>query len=229
MTNYGGNGPDKPATGVSWFDAAKFVNWLNTSSGSTPAYNFDAGGNFQLWTPSDAGYDPNNLFRNTQAKYFLPSMNEWYKAAFYDPVNGLYWDYPVGTNGQLNAVSSGTAPQTAVFQQDTFVGPANVTVAGGLSPYGTMAQGGNVTEWDETAADLVNDSAIEVRGVRGGMWENPLGALSVSFRLNVNPFDTSSFRGIRVGSVVPEPSMLVLISFIIISRSWLRFGHRRVS
>ena len=43
MTSFGGNGADKPATGVSWFEAATFVNWLN---GSTPAYKFDGGGNF---------------------------------------------------------------------------------------------------------------------------------------------------------------------------------------
>src|SRR4029079_17827014 len=85
MKAYGGNGPDKPATGVSWFDAARFVNYLNTSTGSVPAYKFDVGGNFQLWQPGDLGYDANNLFRNSLAHYFLPSMNEWYKAAFYDP------------------------------------------------------------------------------------------------------------------------------------------------
>src|SRR6187397_188360 len=31
-------GADKPATSVSWNKAARFVNWLNTSSGSPPAY-----------------------------------------------------------------------------------------------------------------------------------------------------------------------------------------------
>ena len=33
-------GPDKPATRVSWNEAARFVNWLNMSSGSSPAYKF---------------------------------------------------------------------------------------------------------------------------------------------------------------------------------------------
>lgn len=28
-------GPDKPATSISWNKAARFVNWLNTSTGST--------------------------------------------------------------------------------------------------------------------------------------------------------------------------------------------------
>ena len=32
----------------------------------------------------DPGYDPTNLYRNSLAKYFLPSLNEWHKAAYYD-------------------------------------------------------------------------------------------------------------------------------------------------
>ena len=42
----GGNGPNKPAAGISWLEAAKFVNWLNKSTGHTPAYKFGAGGAF---------------------------------------------------------------------------------------------------------------------------------------------------------------------------------------
>ncbi len=33
MSAYGGNGRDQPATGISWNEAARFVNWLNTSHG----------------------------------------------------------------------------------------------------------------------------------------------------------------------------------------------------
>ena len=40
MSSFGGNGPDKPATGVSWNEATRFVNWLNLSSGSPLAYKF---------------------------------------------------------------------------------------------------------------------------------------------------------------------------------------------
>ena len=78
-----GRGPQKPATSVSWFEAAQFVNWLNTRKGHTPAYKFDASGEFELWEPSDAGYDPDNLFRNSQAFYFLPSVDEWYKGGIF--------------------------------------------------------------------------------------------------------------------------------------------------
>ena len=35
-------GLNKPATSVSWNEAATFVNWLNTSTLHTPAYKFKA-------------------------------------------------------------------------------------------------------------------------------------------------------------------------------------------
>ena len=117
-------GADKPATQVSWNEAARFVNWLNTSTGSSPAYKFavqpgEAGysptANIELWTVSDAGYDPNNLYRNSLARYFLPSVHEWCKAAYYDPTSGVYYDYPTGSDAAPTPVASGTAAGTAVL------------------------------------------------------------------------------------------------------------------
>ncbi|NNC90446.1 MAG: SUMF1/EgtB/PvdO family nonheme iron enzyme, partial [Akkermansiaceae bacterium] len=94
-------GPDKPATNLSWNEAARFVNWLNTSTGKSAAYKFTTGGandNIALWTAGDAGYDPANPFRNSDAFYFLPSEDEWYRAAYYDPDAALYYDYPTGSD-----------------------------------------------------------------------------------------------------------------------------------
>ena len=44
------------------------------------------------------------------------------------------------------------------MDQTIAAGPADITLAGGLSPYGTMGQGGNVYEWMETEDDLANNS-----------------------------------------------------------------------
>jgi len=194
-------GPDKPATEVSWFEAAKFVNWLN---GSTPAYKFDIGGNFQLWQSGDAGYDPNNLYRNSLATYFLPSVDEWYKAAYYDPNGSVYYDYPTGSDSAPTAVASGTAADTAVWNQ---TGPADITQAGGLSPYGTMGQGGNVWEWEETEGDYLNDSTSSARGVRGGDWLQFAPTLlrsSIRFNHNGPSIEASNF-GFRVASIAESP------------------------
>jgi formylglycine-generating enzyme required for sulfatase activity len=210
-------GTAKPATSVSWNEAARFVNWLNTSTGNQAAYKFTTGGvndNIALWTSGDAGYDVNNKYRNSLAKYVLPSFNEWYKAAYYNPTNSTYYNYANGSDTAPTAVASGTTAGTAVYDGQS--GPADVDQAGGLSPYGVMGLGGNVFEWDESSGDLANSSGSSSRGVRGGDWDNYSSDLSSSSLVNINPSNESGDVGFRVASLpssaaaVPEPSMMVI-------------------
>ncbi|MBX3426489.1 MAG: SUMF1/EgtB/PvdO family nonheme iron enzyme [Pirellulales bacterium] len=205
----GGARADMPATGVSWFEAATFVNWLNDSQGYQKAYNFDGSGSFQLWTSSEAWQNGGeNLFRHKDAFYFLPSMDEWYKAAYYDP-SGVYFDYPTGSDSVPTPVASGTLADTAVYSQSIIQGPADFTLAGGLSPYGTMGQGGNVWEWEETEFDLQNDSSSSARGVRGISWGSISLFLLSSFRFSYDPSIEDVNVGFRVASI-PEPSSLLM-------------------
>lgn len=210
-------GPRMPATRVSWFEAARFVNWLNEDKGATPAYKFDASGEFRLWAPGDLGYDPANPFRNTQARYFLPSVDEWYKAAYYDPVTKSYFDFPTGSDDPPIPVASGTDPGTAVWNQ--LDGPADAHLAGGESPFGTVGQGGNVLEWEETARDLENTNVAEVRGVRGGDYVPSITSLdlSSSFRNASLPNFEPTNVGFRVASI-PEASTCMLAFFVIATR-----------
>ncbi|MAT69503.1 MAG: hypothetical protein CMJ58_08250 [Planctomycetaceae bacterium] len=201
---------DMPATGVSWFEAATFVNWLNTSQGHQAAYNFDGAGNFQLWTSAEAWQTGGeNLFRHKDAFYFLPSMDEWYKAAYFDASSNTYFNYPTGSDTAPAAVASGTAPDTAVYDQSLSQGPADITLAGGLSPYGTVGQGGNVYEWEETERDLLNDSSLSARGFRGGAWNLNSDFLLWSGRFDVAPRNGFFNIGFRVASI-PEPSTVLL-------------------
>lgn len=75
-------GDDLPATSVSWNEAARFENWLNTSEGYQAAYNVSgsANTNIALWSSANAWQaGGENLFRHKDAHYFLPSEDEWYK------------------------------------------------------------------------------------------------------------------------------------------------------
>ncbi len=202
------------------------MNWLNTSEGFSAAYKFatqpgevgyDSNANILLWEPTDAGYDAANLFRNSQAHYFLPSVHEWYKAAFYDPdANdgaGGYWDFPTGSDSVPTAVASGTAAGTAVWDQAFEQGPADITLAGGLSPYGVMGQGGNVWEWEETEYDLDQRQwFVCPRGAGGRLELRPSSPTTCPPRSasSVTPSESrSDLIGFRVASI-PEPSSLLL-------------------
>ena len=210
MTNFGGNGVNRPATGTSWYEAAKFVNWLNTSTGYVAAYKFDASGNFQLWSSTDAGYNANNRFRNSNARYWLPSTDEWYKGAFGSP-NGTWFNYPTGSNTIPTSVAGGTSANTAVYSRTSSSGPADITNAGGLSAYGTMGQGGNVGEYTETEYDGVNNTTVDFREVRGGQWGVTLPTASSGARSATSPTGEQNTIGFRVATV-PEPSALSLLA-----------------
>ena len=207
MSSYEANGVNRPATGISWNGAARFVNYLNTSQGYQAAYNFTTSGgndNISLWGAGQ--YSGSNQFRHKDAYYFLPSMDEWYKAAYGSP-SGTWYNYATGSDSAPSAVASWTSG--AVYNGQG--APADITNAGGLSPYGTMAQNGNVWEWNESAFDGSNNSASENRELRGGSWNLDSNFLDASTRLSLVPttYENASI-GFRVASV-PEPSSLSLL------------------
>jgi len=227
---------DKPATSVSWNEAARFVNWLNTSNGYQAAYNFTSTGvndNIALWSSVAAWQqDGENLFRHKDAHFWLPSMDEWYKAAFYNPVTSAYVDYATADGSVPTAVASGTGANTAVYNQSFGQGPADITLAGGLSAFGVMGLNGNVWEWEETSFNLNNSSGSSSRGIRGGSWVDNSNNLSSSIRSGGDPAGAGISIGFRVASLsssaaaVPEPASCMVWSVMGLAGWWYR-GRRR--
>ena len=215
---------NQPAANMTWFEAAAFVNFLNTSTGHQAAYQLDVGNTtLTVWTSGQAWQaGGENLYRHKDAYYFLPSEDEWYKAAYHqnDGVTANYWDYATGSNTIPTAVASGTGAGTAVYKGQP--GPVDVNNDGGLSACGTRGQNGNVWEWQESAVDGINNSSSEFRAIRGGDWFNSEGSLRASLR-NLNAPSFSDINvGFRVASV-PEPSSTVLM----LSASLLALARRR--
>ncbi len=94
---------NKPVLWVSFFDAMRFTNWLENGqptgaqgAGTTEAGVYSIG----------SGLDE---VRNPSATYFIPSEDEWYKAAYYDPNKSGgagYYDYPTSTDILANLNNS---------------------------------------------------------------------------------------------------------------------------
>ncbi len=194
-----------PTHWASWYEAAQFANWLNTSTGHQGAYKFTGTqGTYAyvlgVWESGDAGYNVGNPYRNSNAYYFLPTEDEWVKAA--------YWN---GTSLQTYATPDDTLPVEDVeanYHYDP-VGESWDVGSGSEELNGTFDMMGNILEWMEGPYNSGGYSPGSYRGTRGGsyyFYEN----LSSSYRYGNSLHYQVPFAGFRVGSV-PEPTTLLLL------------------
>ena len=90
----------KPVNFVSWFDAARYCNWLHNGRGNgsteTGAYTLNGA------TSGDA------VAKNAGALYWIPTENEWYKSAYHKSGgrNTGYWLYATQSNATPTAVAA---------------------------------------------------------------------------------------------------------------------------
>ena len=210
---------NKPVNYVSFFDALRFSNWLRNGLGGgdteTGAYTLEGG----TAVPSNWM----TVTRNAGAHIFLPSENEWYKAAYYDLISASYFEFPAGFDATITC----TAPTAAPNSANCFGGIPGVTdvgaFAGSASPNGTFDQGGNVWEWNEEIA--LGSS----RGLRGGNWGVFVGDLASSAPSSAHPSVERGGIGFRLASLVPEPgtSLLSMTSLAVLAAlQWRRIPKR---
>jgi sulfatase modifying factor 1 len=208
---------DKPVIYVSWYDAARFTNWLGNGQG---------GGSTEIGAYM-LSVNSGIIIKNVGATVYLPSEDEWYKAAYYDPTplaggGAKYWVHAtrsdtaptVGTANDTGGISNpgvnvANYNNGAVWNGQT----GNVTTVGSAAAgnyFGTADQAGNVREW--------NDAVIgSSRRQRGGSWIFDSSILAASFRNEDAPINESIDVGFRVASVpVPEPSAF-LASMLLVS------------
>lgn len=200
---------NRPVTYVSWFDAARFCNWMHNGQGSATTEN----GVYNL----NGAASGTSFMPQPDATIWIPTEDEWYKAAYYDPSKndgaGGYWQYPTRSD-TLGGNTIG-APHSANYFDDnqakyqnnlpSFLTPVGAYGANSASYYGTNDQGGNVWEWNDAVIDGDN------RGMRGGAWDSFWDSyyLRYSARLDYNTYHEYYNVGFRVAGV-PEPTALLL-------------------
>lgn len=230
----------RPIAYVSWFDAARFVNWLDhgqptglqsAATTETGAYNLNG-------ATSGTGFTRS---LNTGAGYVLPSADEWYKAGYYQPATaggpaGDYWTFPTQSNTQPNSRNGSTTdPNSANYYYDdglangynggyatinatTYTSQSMLLPVGSFtlasSYYGTFDQGGNVFE------------VAEGRHILGGGFADTQVTLRLDMTYNLtDPTWEYGNVGFRV-AYVPEPSSAGLLAWsaalLLRQRSWRR-------
>jgi len=208
----------RPVTYVSWFDAARFANWISNGQPSGPqSARTTENGAYDLRGPKakrGLAVRRNAINPNTRAKptYVIPTENEWYKAAYYDPTlnggAGGYTLYATNTNAtpgnqagssanKANYVASGlfalTQQLSLSLSQNYLTDVGAFTATPG--PYGTYDMNGSV--WEVTDMDA---RPGPVRTIRGGGWTSYYSYLQSDYRLGNATSAASSNVGFRLAA-----------------------------
>jgi formylglycine-generating enzyme required for sulfatase activity len=209
---------DKPVNYVSWFDAARVSNWLmngatSSSSTETGAYTL-VGGQTSGTAPAV----------NPGATFYIPTENQWYKAAYYkgSGTNAGYWQYATqsdtaptavsattvgtGTSGGVSPVISGNFAnynQAADWNGQDYGNVTTVGTNGGPSAYGAFDMSGNVFEWND-----LTGAAGSSRVFRGGdyYYGNAVNLSSAYRDAGIDPARESFAIGFRLASPASGPS-----------------------
>ncbi|MFM8497398.1 MAG: SUMF1/EgtB/PvdO family nonheme iron enzyme [Planctomycetia bacterium] len=183
----------------------------------------------------------------SNAAFYIPTENEWYKAAYYSPVKGGvgspgYYAYATQRDSAPgNLVGSGvnqanysTAAGFSVTQSSTYFSSQNyLTDVGAFtnsaSYYGTFDQSGSVSEWNEGITGTSLGSLGARRGAQGGSWDFYAASLSSSSRSPQSPSAYGVSLGFRLASPVPvpEPSTWAMAAGGLASAAWATFRRRK--
>ncbi|MES2706818.1 MAG: SUMF1/EgtB/PvdO family nonheme iron enzyme [Verrucomicrobiota bacterium] len=215
-----------PITFVGFDNAARFVNWLSNGQGGGDT---ESGVYAKMGGGSSSGTGTVfTMLHAPSASFWVPSMDEWFKAAYYDPTlnsgTGGYWDYATRSD---TAPANGYATATADTNHANYAIDGSYTMSPGgypagnaltdagtfvtsLSYYGTLDQNGNVDEF------IANTSDAETQFYyMGGGWSASNVGLNSDAVYHSKFVDfPSSFSGFRIASgatPVPEPSVSLLL------------------
>lgn len=205
---------NRPVNYVTYWSAARFANWLHNGqpTGDQDASTTEDG----AYTITFAGIVGNTITRNANAQWALPTEDEWYKAAYYQPASqggdsDNFWLYPTSSN-------------TINTSQANYNGVIGTTTAAGsyaANFYGTFDMGGNVWEWNEATISTIIPNQGGFRTLRGGAYPgasdddgNPVdlaSTLSSDSRLTAFVYSRGDTFGFRVVQV-PSPGVASLLA-----------------
>jgi formylglycine-generating enzyme required for sulfatase activity len=236
------NMANKPVNLVSFFDAMRFVNWL---------HNGQPMGDQDVSTTEDGVYtisDGLSENRAASAQFFIPTEDEWYKAAYHQPSSDGgdsddYWLYPTASNsepamamanttGDISNPGPNIANHSAGAIWNFITGNVTSVGSGGSlssSFYGTSDQGGNVLEWDETVISGTQ------RRQRGGTFQTLGTTMQSTIQFSDPPTVESLQLGFRVASPVPGPVPtvsewgIVSLAILVLSAGTIVFANRRLT
>lgn len=219
-----------PVIGMNWRTAAMFCNWLHNGKGSDPNSLLSGAYDVSTFGTNPDGTFTDQLTHSPGAKFWIPTLDEWLKAAHYDPNKfgegqGGWWLYPNQADVPLNVGPPGFGQTSG----GAFVGAAYVPLGSYSevhSAWGLWDLSGGAAEWTEEV--IYSDFGPDMRVVDGawaGMdrYEANLDAV---YSIGWSAPQHNGFFGLRVASAVPSPTSSTLAVIVyIFSQSCRRQRH----
>lgn len=210
--------------GITWRTAARFCNWL--CNGKSSALSALDNGAYDTSTFQEIGHNifADQLHHNPGAAYFIPSLDEWAKASFYDPnANGGLGGWWLNQYGRDRQPVFGPPPSWGgTGETNTFFrlpGGAQLQIplgayaeVGSVSPWGLLDTAGATTEWTEE--QLLGQGGVTYRYFGGsssvaGQPDWAYGCYGADF-----PNAQAPWEGFRIAAAVPAPgeSLVVFVA-----------------
>ncbi|MFU8828923.1 MAG: SUMF1/EgtB/PvdO family nonheme iron enzyme, partial [Phycisphaerales bacterium] len=203
----------------SWRGAALYANWLHHGQTSDPeklligAYDATTFGQDANGTPTDQ-YE-----KLPGARFWIPSQDEYIKAAYYDPNRygdgeGGYWTYPDASDTPLLPGLPEEGGETNAFNwgfnnYDLPIG----SYADVRSAYGLLDASGMLHEWTSTEA-ATGRRLLGTSSVGGTDYILTLVNDQVGFAITQTATPGSSAGGFRMATLIPTPASIVALGFL---------------
>lgn len=241
------NAENIPVSGLSWRIAAAYCNWLHHGKSNDWDSLLSGAYDTSTWgTDPITGSFNDSIVHEPDARFWIPTLDEWGKAAFYDPNRhgqgeGGWWDRHYSMNepptpglpGEPGAQSSTGIP---VLSYTGVARDIPLAAYASMSPWGLFDTAGGTSEIVgeySSSFDTVHHSVLTLGSIAGTSTLDPeflpilLANATQAFAGGTTGFylgDPS--RGLRIAAAVPSPSAFCACGSIL---GLIMFSRQRIT
>lgn len=205
-----------PVRGITWRAAAQYCNWLHNDKSANSQAMLSGAYDVSTFSTLPDGSFTDQREHSPGAKFWIPTLDEWMKAAHYDPDRygqgqGGWWEFQNGTNSPSVSGPPGVGETSAGWRTSNF---AEWDVPLGaypqtLSPYGLLDLSGGASEWLEYSGTGNRRTSRGLEGGWAGSGQEFIEYDRAGITTALDP-EYSGHAGLRIVSVPAPGAMLVL-------------------
>jgi len=202
---------ERAPTTMSWEFAARYCNWLHNGKALTQDAFENGAYDSSTFTFNEDNTANHQLSHNPSALFWIPTLDEWTKAAHWDQEKnngeGGYWRYPGASDTPLIPGPPEHGGQTNAGRTESGeIGPLGVGWYPEVNgPWGLLDTSGGVREWLSSTLEVT-----ALPAVRG----SSRGSVTYAFADQVESIlaggITNPSSGLRLASIVPAPHSAVV-------------------